>query len=72
MIVPTHRESPMAEVGPIRATLTDSMTSGVHFPLALDSSRPQTTPLQIEPTCASVLNREMWRFSAAALSSLVS
>jgi len=72
MIVPTHRESPMAEVEPMRATFTDSMVSGVQAPFALLSSRPQTMPLQMEPTCASVLKREMWRLSAAAFSSFVS
>ena len=57
MMVATHKESPIADVGPIRATLTVLITSGVHWPLALASSMPHTMPLQMEPTCASVLNR---------------
>ena len=72
MMVATYRESPIALVGPIRATLTDSITSGVHCPFASDSSSAHVIPLQIEPTCDSVLNRVICLFRAAALSSFVS
>ena len=72
MMVATHKESPMAEVGPMRAVLTELMISGLHLPLAFASSMPQTMPLTMEPTWDSVLNREVWRFKASAFSSLVS
>ena len=71
-MVATQSESPMADVGPIRATFTVLITSGVHCPLALASSMPHTMPLQMDPTCASVLKRVTWRFKAWAFSSLVS
>jgi hypothetical protein len=48
--VATHKESPIAEVGPINATFTLLINSGVQALLAFASSKPQTTPLQMDPT----------------------
>ena len=50
IMVATQRESPIAEVGPMRATLASWMDSAEPLPFASCSSMPIAMPLQIEPT----------------------
>lgn len=60
IIVATQRESPIAEVGPIRATLASWMASAVPLPLANCSSIPMAIPLQIDLSVASALTTAPW------------
>ena len=71
IIVATHKESPIALVGPINATLIDSATSGVISLFATDSSTPIKIPGAIAPNCCSVLNNVRLRLYASTLSSFV-